>query len=118
VEALYSADANPVTDQLALDAIRRLAAALPKIAADPSDTNARSDALQAAWLAGTCLATVGMGLHHKLCHTLGGSFGLATRRNPRCRIATCHGIQQVCRAGCDATDRRRARGDRRAQRCP
>jgi alcohol dehydrogenase class IV/protocatechuate 3,4-dioxygenase beta subunit len=76
VEALYSPDANPVTDQLALDAIRRLAGALPKIADNPADGDARADALQAAWLAGTCLATVGMGLHHKLCHTLGGSFGL------------------------------------------
>ncbi|MEV4312122.1 maleylacetate reductase and hydroxyquinol 1,2-dioxygenase domain-containing protein [Actinocrispum sp. NPDC049592] len=76
VEALYSPDANPVTDQLALDAIRRLGRALPRIAANPADEEARADALQAAWLAGTCLGTVGMSLHHKLCHTLGGSFGL------------------------------------------
>ena len=76
VEALSSAEANPVTDLLALDAIRRLAAALPRIVADPQNPAARSDALQAAWLAGTCLGTVTMGLHHKLCHTLGGSFAL------------------------------------------
>ncbi|MBP2330271.1 alcohol dehydrogenase class IV/protocatechuate 3,4-dioxygenase beta subunit [Kibdelosporangium banguiense] len=76
VEALYSPDANPVTDQLALEAIRRLAGGLPKIVADRKDVTARSDVLQAAWLAGTCLGTVRMGLHHKLCHTLGGSFGL------------------------------------------
>lgn len=76
VEALYSADANPVTDQQALDAVTRIARALPRLAADPADLNARADLLQAAWLAGTCLATVGMGLHHKLCHTLGGSFDL------------------------------------------
>ncbi|WP_369251795.1 maleylacetate reductase and hydroxyquinol 1,2-dioxygenase domain-containing protein [Streptomyces sp. R41] len=76
VEALYSADANPVTDQQALDAISRIARALPRLAADPGDVDARADLLHAAWLAGTCLATVGMGLHHKLCHTLGGSFDL------------------------------------------
>jgi alcohol dehydrogenase class IV/protocatechuate 3,4-dioxygenase beta subunit len=76
VEALYSAEANPVTDQQALDAISRIARALPRLAADPSDLEARADLLHAAWLAGTCLATVGMGLHHKLCHTLGGSFDL------------------------------------------
>jgi alcohol dehydrogenase class IV/protocatechuate 3,4-dioxygenase beta subunit len=76
VEALYSPDANPVTDQLALEAIRRLADALPRIVADPKDLTGRSDALQAAWLAGTCLSAVRMGLHHRLCHTLGGSFGL------------------------------------------
>ncbi|MFF0203746.1 maleylacetate reductase and hydroxyquinol 1,2-dioxygenase domain-containing protein [Streptomyces sp. NPDC005017] len=76
VEALYSADANPVTDRQALDAVSRIAGALPRLAADPADREARADLLQAAWLAGTCLATVGMGLHHKLCHTLGGGFGL------------------------------------------
>ncbi|MFD7406320.1 maleylacetate reductase and hydroxyquinol 1,2-dioxygenase domain-containing protein [Streptomyces sp. NPDC059866] len=76
VEALYSADADPVTDGQALDAISRIARALPRLAADPADRAARADLLQAAWLAGTCLATVGMGLHHKLCHTLGGSFDL------------------------------------------
>ncbi|MFJ3306304.1 maleylacetate reductase and hydroxyquinol 1,2-dioxygenase domain-containing protein [Streptomyces sp. NPDC086549] len=76
VEALYSADADPVTDGLALDAISRIARALPRLAADPADRETRADLLHAAWLAGTCLATVGMGLHHKLCHTLGGSFDL------------------------------------------
>ncbi|GAA3274004.1 iron-containing alcohol dehydrogenase [Dactylosporangium vinaceum] len=76
VEALYSPDANPVTDDLAAQAIRRLAGALPRIVADPADLAARTDALTGAWLAGICLGTAGMGLHHKLCHALGGSFGL------------------------------------------
>ncbi|WP_377273856.1 maleylacetate reductase and hydroxyquinol 1,2-dioxygenase domain-containing protein [Peterkaempfera sp. SMS 1(5)a] len=76
VEALYSAESDPVVDGLALDAISRIARALPALAADPSDLDARSDLLHAAWLAGTCLGSVGMGLHHKICHTLGGSFGL------------------------------------------
>ena len=43
---------------------------------DPQDVAAASDALYGAWLAGICLGTVGMALHHKLCHTLGGSFNL------------------------------------------
>lgn len=76
VEALYSPQANPVVDGFALDSVGRMARALPGILADPSDVEARGDALQAAWLAGTCLGLVGMGLHHKLCHALGGSFGL------------------------------------------
>ncbi|MDQ3576245.1 MAG: maleylacetate reductase and hydroxyquinol 1,2-dioxygenase domain-containing protein [Actinomycetota bacterium] len=76
VEALYSLEANPVVDGMALDAIARIARALPVIANDPSDVDARTELLQAAWLAGTCLGAVGMGLHHKLCHTLGGSFDL------------------------------------------
>lgn len=43
---------------------------------DPANPEARSDALYGAWLAGVSFATVGMGLHHKLCHTLGGTFNL------------------------------------------
>src|SRR5882672_7351344 len=34
------------------------------------------DALFGAWACGSCLGAVGMSLHHKLCHVLGGSFGL------------------------------------------
>ena len=76
VEALYSPDANPVTTSFAEQALAALARALPKLAANLDDLDARSDALLGAWTAGTCLGSVGMGLHHKLCHVLGGSFGL------------------------------------------
>jgi alcohol dehydrogenase class IV/protocatechuate 3,4-dioxygenase beta subunit len=76
VEAVHAPNANPVTDQLALRAIRLLTRALPRIAADPADRDARTDALQGAWLAGTCLDAVSMGLHHRLAHILGGTFGL------------------------------------------
>ena len=76
VEALYGPRANPATDELALKAIESLAVALPAIAADPGDRQARADALQAAWLAGGSVATAGTGPHHALCHTLGGAFGL------------------------------------------
>lgn len=43
---------------------------------DPTDLRARGETLYGAWLCGTVLGTVGMALHHKLCHTLGGSFDL------------------------------------------
>ncbi|TQS46929.1 maleylacetate reductase and hydroxyquinol 1,2-dioxygenase domain-containing protein [Cryptosporangium phraense] len=76
VEALYSADANPAVDAMAVQSITLLASGLRRIVAAPDDADARADALAGAWLAGTCLGAVGMGLHHKLCHTLGGSFGL------------------------------------------
>ena len=76
VEALYAQDANPVTSLMAEEGIRAIARALPRIVASPSDVEARSDALYGAWLCGTCLNAVGMALHHKLCHTLGGSFDL------------------------------------------
>src|SRR5215469_11356282 len=76
VEALYARDTNPVTSLMAEEGIRALARALPGIAAKPGDRDARTDALYGAWLCGVCLGTVGMALHHKLCHTLGGTFDL------------------------------------------
>jgi maleylacetate reductase len=76
VEALYARDENPITSLLAEQAIAALARALPAIAADPGDRSARRDALYGAWLSGVCLGAVGMALHHKLCHVLGGTFDL------------------------------------------
>ena len=76
VEALYAPDGNPLTSLLAEEGIRALAASLPVVVREPEHAEARAEALYGAWLAGTALATVGMALHHKLCHTLGGSFDL------------------------------------------
>ncbi|KAG6845135.1 hypothetical protein H0H87_000371 [Tephrocybe sp. NHM501043] len=79
VEALYSKDANPIMDLLAQEGIKSIASALPIIV---NETNmevlleARSNAQYGAWACGTCLGAVGMSLHHKLCHTLGGTFNL------------------------------------------
>jgi alcohol dehydrogenase class IV len=75
-EALYARDRNPVVSLMAQEGIRSLARALPKINADTHDVDARSEALYGAWLCGSCLGAVGMALHHKLCHTLGGAFNL------------------------------------------
>ena len=76
VEALYAEDANPVISLMAEESIRALGEALPAIVRAPDDAAMRSRALYGAWLAGTCLGAVGMALHHKLCHTLGGTFNL------------------------------------------
>jgi len=76
VEALYAKNRNPIISIFAVDGIRAIAQALPRLQSDPQNEDARSDALYGAWLCGTCLGAVGMSLHHKLCHTLGGSFDL------------------------------------------
>ncbi|MBT2321316.1 maleylacetate reductase [Variovorax paradoxus] len=75
-EGLYAQDSNPVMDLMAEEGIAALARALPAIRRSPDDIDARSDALYGAWLCGSVLGNVGMALHHKLCHTLGGSFNL------------------------------------------
>lgn len=76
VEALYAPGANPVTSLLAEEGARALHRGLPGAVADPSDLAARSDALLGAWLAGTALASAGIGIHHQLCHLLGGAYRL------------------------------------------
>src|SRR4029453_12159647 len=75
-EALYAPGANPVTSLLAAEGARRLAGGLPGAVADPGDLAARSDALLGAWLAGSALAAAGVGVHHQLCHLLGGAYRL------------------------------------------
>lgn len=76
VEALYAENANPIVSLMAEEGMRALARSLPAIVARPGDLEARTRALYGAWLAGACLGAVGMALHHKLCHTLGGAFNL------------------------------------------
>jgi len=76
VEALYAENGNPVISLVAEEGIRALAGSLPAVVARSDDLAARSTALYGAWLAGVSLGAVGMALHHKLCHTLGGSFNL------------------------------------------
>ena len=73
-EALYAPDRNPIVSLMAADAIRALCLALPAIARNPDDRDARASALYGAWLCGAALGGTSMALHHKLCHVLGGSF--------------------------------------------
>lgn len=75
-EALYAPDRSPVVSLLAAEACRALGRALPLIVAGPANLEARSEALYAAWLCGAALGSSTMGLHHKLCHVLGGTFDL------------------------------------------
>jgi len=75
-EGLYARDGNPIMALMAEEGIRALATALPAIRRNAADVAACGSALYGALLCGTVLGNVGMALHHKLCHTLGGSFNL------------------------------------------
>jgi maleylacetate reductase len=75
-EALYAVNRNPMSTMLAIEGLRAFAAALPRVIDNPEDLGGRGETLYGAWLCGTVLGQVGMALHHKLCHTLGGSFDL------------------------------------------
>jgi alcohol dehydrogenase class IV len=76
VEAMWTPAANPVSDAVAGEGIARLASGLRAVVRDPAGLAGRAEALRGAWLGGTALAVAGTGLHHKICHVLGGSFDL------------------------------------------
>jgi maleylacetate reductase len=76
VEGLYAPDTTPIVSLMAEEGVRAVAAALPRVVADGSDLDARGEAQYGAWLCGAVLAATTMSLHHRLCHTLGGTLDL------------------------------------------
>jgi alcohol dehydrogenase class IV len=75
VEALYPAQPNPIASLIALEGIRALAASLPRVI-ECNDAGSRADVLYAGFIGGLLVSMVGIGLHHKICHVLGGHFGV------------------------------------------
>jgi len=77
MEALYAPNATPATTRLAKEGLQLLASSLPRVVDTPTQIEARSDALYGAWLCGRVLDATQMGLHHRICHVLGGTYGLS-----------------------------------------
>ena len=75
-EALYATNRTVETTELAIEGLKAFVDGLPKVLENPGDLVAREATQRGAWACGTVLGQVGMALHHKLCHTLGGSFDL------------------------------------------
>ncbi len=75
-EALYAPTRSAASNALAVDGLNAFVDGLPRVIADPENLSVREDTLRGAWACGAVLGQVGMGLHHKLCHTLGGAFNL------------------------------------------
>lgn len=75
-EGLYAQNRSPLSTLMAVEGLRAFRDGLPRVVAAPGDLAGRGETLYGAWLCGTVLGQVGMALHHKLCHTLGGSFDL------------------------------------------
>jgi maleylacetate reductase len=70
--AVRALAADPVTALVGREAVRVLTAGLPRAVAGED----RVDALYGAYLAASAFAVAGSGPHHKLCHALGGTYGL------------------------------------------
>ncbi|MFT7570416.1 MAG: maleylacetate reductase [Paracoccaceae bacterium] len=76
VEALYAQNRNPVLAMIAEEGIRAMASGLPSVCDGSAGDDARGQALYGAFMCGLALATATMGIHHKLCHVIGGTFRL------------------------------------------
>lgn len=76
VEATYAANATDDVRAQATGAAAAIARSLPRAVANGGDLGARTEALAGAHLAGCALQSAAMGLHHRICHVLGGTFGL------------------------------------------
>ncbi|KUP94208.1 maleylacetate reductase [Tritonibacter horizontis] len=75
-EGLYAKERRDEISRLAREGIRAMAKGLPILKGDPGNLKAREETLYGAWACGTVLGEVGMALHHKICHTLGGTLNL------------------------------------------
>jgi maleylacetate reductase len=76
VDSMWAPQTNPVSTALALEGIRVLAEALPALLADGENLDARDLCQQGAYLAASAFNSAGSGMHHKICHVLGGAYGL------------------------------------------
>jgi alcohol dehydrogenase class IV len=77
IEAFTCKRANPVTDAVALEAIRMAGAYLPKAYQDGSDLEARAQMLLAAHLAGIAFTSAGLGMCHAMGHPLSARYDAA-----------------------------------------
>ena len=73
LEALYSITRHPLSTATALSGLHHIWKALLTCYQDGQNLEARTEMLLGSHLAGLSLASVAMGLHHGLCHVLGGT---------------------------------------------
>lgn len=77
VDAFWAPRADPIDTALATEGLRALIPGLRAMSENPDDLDAREATLYGAYLAAVAFASAGSGLHHKICHVLGGAFGLS-----------------------------------------
>ncbi|GIE92392.1 maleylacetate reductase [Actinoplanes regularis] len=76
VDSMWAPRTDPVNQALALAGVRALSSGLPLVLGEPHGLEGREQALYGAYLAAVAFASAGSGLHHKICHVLGGMFNL------------------------------------------
>ncbi|WP_028267867.1 maleylacetate reductase [Arthrobacter sp. MA-N2] len=76
IDSMWAPRADPINAALGAEGIRALNRGLPLIVQDPTGAEGREQALYGAYLSAVAFASAGSGLHHKICHVLGGTFNL------------------------------------------
>ncbi|MEU8946531.1 maleylacetate reductase [Streptomyces sp. NPDC048489] len=76
VDSLWAPRTDPVNQALAAEGVRALRTGLPLVVKEPDALPGREQALYGAYLSALAFASAGSGLHHKICHVLGGMFNL------------------------------------------
>jgi maleylacetate reductase len=76
VDSMWAPRADPIDRALAVEGIRAVASGLLEVVADPQGIEGREQTLYGAYLAAVAFASAGSGLHHKICHVLGGMYNL------------------------------------------
>lgn len=76
IDAMWAPRADPINRALAVEGIAALSTGLRELVTDPAEPSGRERTLYATYLAGVALSSAGSGLHHKICHVLGGAYRL------------------------------------------
>jgi maleylacetate reductase len=76
VDSLWGPAANPAATAFAVEGIRLLAEGLTAVLADETNLAAREHCQSGTYLAASAFAAAGSGMHHKICHVLGGAYDL------------------------------------------
>lgn len=84
IDAMWAPNTDPVARTFAEEGIRALSGSLPTLVRDPRDLEARERCLYGAYMAAVGFAASGSGLHHKICHVLGGRFNLPHAQTHAC----------------------------------
>jgi maleylacetate reductase len=76
IDSMWGPRTDPIDQALAGEGIRGLAEGLAAVAVEPSGIAGIEKTLYGAYLAAVSFASAGSGMHHKICHVLGGMFSL------------------------------------------
>ena len=98
IEPYVSSRANPMTDSLCVEGMRRAARSLPRVFADGRDAEARLDMSLASLFGGLALANAGLGAVHGFAAAIGGAFDAPHGAVLRGAAAPRDGRQHPCAA--------------------